>query len=77
MRVLRPIVQISTLPVLDAGKQLTLSNPIAAQFVGHDHPRDILRAFQQAFEETLCGFAIAPGLDQNVQHNAILIDGAP
>ena len=57
MRVLRPIVQISALPVLDAGKQLTLSHAIAAQFVGHDHPRHILQALQQPFEEALRGLA--------------------
>ena len=72
MRVLRPVIQISTLSVLDAGKQLTLSNPIAAQFVGDDHPRHVVQALQQAFEEALDGFGVVPGLNQNVQHNAIL-----
>ena len=37
MRVLGPIIQISTLSMFDAGKQLTLSNAIAPQLVGHDH----------------------------------------
>ena len=75
MRVLRPVIQISTLSVLDAGKQLTLSNPIAARLVGRDHPRDVVQAFQQAFEEALDGFGVVPGLNQNVQHNAIRIEG--
>jgi hypothetical protein len=36
MRILGPIVQISALSVLDAGKQLTPSDTIAPQLVGHD-----------------------------------------
>jgi hypothetical protein len=39
MRVLRPIVQILDLSVLDARKQLTLSDAIAPQFAGHNLPR--------------------------------------
>ena len=43
VRVLGPIVQISALSVLDAGKQMTLSDAIALQLVGHDYPRYILQ----------------------------------
>ena len=35
MRVLGPIVQISALSVLDAAKQLTLSDAMAPQLLGH------------------------------------------
>jgi hypothetical protein len=42
MGVLGAIVQILALSVLDARKQLTLSDAVAAQLVGHDHPRRIL-----------------------------------
>ena len=77
MRVLGPIVQISALSVLDAGKQLTLSDAIAPQLVGHDHPRHVLQTLQKPPEEALRGVGIAPGLNEDVEHNAILIDGAP
>ena len=77
MRVLGPIVQISALSVLNAGKQLTLSDAIAPQLVGHNHPRHILQTLQQPLEEALRGVGIAPGLNEDVEHNAILIDGAP
>jgi hypothetical protein len=36
----------------------------------------ILRAFQQPPEETLCCFGIPPWLNEDVEHNAILIHGA-
>ena len=75
MRVLGPIVQISALSALNAGKQLTLSDPIAPQLVGHGHPRYILQTLQKLHEKALCGVGIAPGLNEDVEHNTILIDG--
>jgi len=75
MRVLGPIDQISAFLVLDARKRLTLRNAIAPQFVGHNHPRHLLQARQQPSEEALRGVCIAPGLNEDVEHNAILIDG--
>jgi len=77
MRVLGPIIQISALSVLNAGKQLTLSDAIAPQLVGYDHPRCIVQALQKPLEEALCGVGIAPGLNEDVEHDAILIDGTP
>ena len=73
MRVLGPIVQISALAVLHAGKQLTLSHAIAPQFVGHDHSRHIVQALQTSPEEALCGVGIAWRLNENVECNAALI----
>ena len=63
--------------MLDTGKQMTLSDAVASQLVSHDHPRQILQAFQQSSEEALGGVGIAPGLNEDVEHNAILIDSAP
>ena len=77
MRVLGPIVQISALSVLDAGKQLTLSDAIAPQRVGHDHPGYILQTLQKLLAEALRGVGIAPGLNEDVEHNALPIDGTP
>jgi hypothetical protein len=53
MRVLGSIIQISALPMLDAREQLSLSDTIAPQLIGHDHPRFILQTLQQPFEEAL------------------------
>ncbi len=76
MRVPGPNVQVSALSVLDAGKQLTPSDAIAAQLVGHDHPRDVLQALQKPSEEALRGVGVAPGLNEDVEHNAILMGRA-
>ena len=56
---------------------MTLGDAIAAQLVGHNHPRFILQTRQQPFEEAFRCLAIAPGLNEDIEHNAILIDGAP
>jgi hypothetical protein len=36
-----------------------------------------LETLQQTCEESLCGFGIAPRLNEDVEHDAILIDGSP
>ena len=59
------------------GQQLALCNAVTSQFIGHDHARHVLKAFQQPSEETLCCFGIPPWLNQDVEHNALLIHGAP
>jgi hypothetical protein len=46
MRVLGPIVQIAALSVLETGKQSTLSDAIALQLVGPDHPWYISQTLQ-------------------------------
>jgi hypothetical protein len=77
MRVLGSIIQISALPMLDAREQLSLSDTIAPQLIGHDHPRFILQTLQQPIEEALRRLGIAPGLNKDVEHNSMLIDGPP
>jgi hypothetical protein len=65
------------LSVLDVWKQLTSSDAIAPQFVRHDHSRDVLQTLQNLSEEALRGVGIAPGLSEDIEHNAILISGNP
>ena len=36
----------------------------------------ILQTLQQSLEEPLCSVCITPGPNEDVEHNAILIDGA-
>lgn len=54
-----------------------LSHAIAAQLVGHDYPRLVLQSRHEPFEETLCRIGIAPGLNENIADNAILINSSP
>jgi hypothetical protein len=54
-----------------------LSDAIAPQLIGHEHSRHILQTLQQPLEEALRGVGIAPRLNENVEHDAILVDGTP
>ena len=63
--------------MFNPGKQLALGNAVASQLIGHDHARDILKALQQPSKEALRGFGVSPWLNQNVEHNAVLIHGTP
>ena len=77
MRVLGAVVQIPALSVFDAGKQMALRGAVASRLVGHDHPRHILQSLQQSSEETLGSVGITPILNQNVEHDSVLIHRAP
>jgi hypothetical protein len=61
--------------MLNLGKKLAVCHAIASQLVGHDHARYILKAFQQPSKESFGGFGIPPWLNEDVEHNAVLIHG--
>ena len=77
MRVLRSIVQVAALAMFDIGHQRTLRRAIAAQLVGDEDPRHILQTLQQPLEEALRRPSIAAAQYQDVEHDPVLIDGAP
>jgi hypothetical protein len=76
MWVFSAVVQISALPMPNLRKQLALSHAVASQLIGHDHARYIFKALQQASEESLCGFGIPAWLNENVEHDTLLIHRA-
>jgi hypothetical protein len=53
MRVLTPIIEIAALPVFHPRQDLPLGHTIALQFIGDDHPGDILTALEELAEELL------------------------
>ena len=74
MRVLGAIVEIPRLPVGHRPHELAVSNPVAGQFVGHQHARHIPQALEQFTEEPLGCFGVSPRLHQHVQDVAVLVD---
>ena len=58
-------------------KQLALGDAVASQLISHDHAWHVLKTFQQAAKEALRGFGVPPWLNQDVEHNAVLIHGTP
>jgi hypothetical protein len=58
-------------------KQLAPGDTVASQLISHDHAWHVLKAFQQPSKEALRGFGVPPWLNQDVEHNAVLIHGTP
>jgi hypothetical protein len=58
-------------------KHLALSHTVASQLIGYDHPRHILKAFQQPSKEPFGGFVIPSRLNEDVEHEAVLIHSTP
>src|ERR1700693_5512226 len=77
MRILSTIVQISTLAVLHVGKDQAFRSAVASQLVRHNHPRHILQTLQQPLEEALGSFGVTSFLNEDIEHNAVLVHGTP
>src|SRR3954453_2305575 len=63
--------------MLNRGHHLSLRSAIARQLVRDHHTRHAGLALQQLPEQALGGPLVAPALDENVEHNPILIDSPP
>jgi hypothetical protein len=77
MRVLSPVVQVSTGSMPHIGQYLTMRNPVAAQAIGDDTLRLVLQADEQALEEALGRRRVPPVLHQDVEHDTVLVHRAP
>ncbi len=77
MGVFRPVVEPSVLPMLHTWHDLLLCSGVAAQFIGNEHPWNILTASQKFAKELRGGGFVAATLDQNVENISLLIDRAP
>ena len=61
----------------NAGHYYTFGGCIATQFVSNDHARASARGAQQFTEEPLCSEAVALGLNENIDDDAVLIHCSP
>ena len=76
VRNLRPIVQTLVSPMLSVRQHPPNRWPVACQLMGDHHARFITGAVNNLTQEALGCLLIAPRLDEDVQHYAILIDGS-
>jgi hypothetical protein len=72
MRVLTPVVEITTLAMLHPGQYLTLGRAIAFELIGNEHAGHIAQALEQLFEELLGGLLVAPTLHQDIAEAAAI-----
>lgn len=63
--------------MLDRGQHLAVSNAVAGQLVGDDHPRRILQALEQLAEKLLGRQRVSVGPHQHVENVAVLVDRPP
>jgi hypothetical protein len=77
MRVLTPVVEVTTLPVFDPGQDLALGRAVALELIGDNNAWHVLEPFEQLAKELLGGVLIAPALEQDIKDVVVLIDGAP
>src|SRR3954471_16561380 len=64
-------------PMLDRGHHLVFRGAVADQLVrDHDTRRPHL-PLQKLAKQTLGGLLVPPALDENVEHNPILVDSPP
>src|SRR4051794_24105579 len=73
MGVLRPVIQAFVPPVLDRGHHLSLGGAVAGQLVRDHDTRGPALLLEQLAEQALGGLFVPPPLDQDVEHEAILV----
>jgi hypothetical protein len=77
VRVLGPVVEPSVATVLDPGHHLAPGRTVARELVRDHHPRRPPLALQQLAQQALGRPLVAPALNQDVEDEPGLIDGAP
>jgi hypothetical protein len=77
MGVLRAVIEIAVLPVFDTGQALPLCRPIAFEFIGDEHPWDVLASFEELAEELLGRVLVPSALHEDIEDSAVLIHGPP
>jgi hypothetical protein len=77
MRELGPIIFVLRRAVHDRWHHATVGRGVAAELIRDHSARCPALPFQQLPEEALGGSAITPGLHEDVDHVAVMIDRAP
>src|SRR3954452_14534462 len=77
MGILRPVVQAFMSSMLDPRHDLLLCGPVARQLVCDHNTGRAHLLLQKLAKQTLGGLLVAPALDQNVEHDPILVHGPP
>src|SRR5437762_8852881 len=77
MGVFGPVIEALVLPMLDPGHDLPLGRGVALQLVGDEHTRGSTLLLEELAEQAFGGLLVAPALDENVENEAVLVDGTP
>jgi hypothetical protein len=77
MGVFRPVIEALVLPMLDPGHDLPLRRGVALQLVGDEHTRCSTLVLEELAKQAFGGLLVAPALDENIENEAVLVDGTP
>jgi len=75
MGVFGPVIEALVLPMLDPGHDLPLGRGVALQLVGDEHTRGSTVLLEELSEQALGGLLVAPALNQDIENEAMLVDG--
>src|SRR5271166_6703754 len=75
MGVFGPVIEALVLPMLDPGHDLPLGRGVALQLVGDEHTRGSTLLLEELAEQAFGGLLVAPALDENIENEAVLVDG--
>src|SRR5690242_20642386 len=77
MGVFGPVVEALVLAMLDPGHDLPLGRGVAFQLVGDQHTRGSTLLLEELAQQPFGGLLVAPALDENIENQAVLVDGTP
>ena len=77
MGVFGPVIETLVLAMLDPGHDLPLSRGAALELVGDEHTRGSTLFLEELSEQAFGGLLVAPALNQDIENEAMLVDGTP
>jgi hypothetical protein len=77
MGVFGAVIEALVLSMLDPGHDLPLGRGVAFQLVGDEYTRGSTLLLEELAEQALGGLLVAPALDENIENEAVLVDGTP
>src|SRR5438067_9507719 len=75
MGVFGPVIETLVLTMLDPGHDLPLGSGVALQ--RDEHTRGSTLLLEELAEQAFGGLLVAPALDENIENEAVLVDGTP
>src|SRR5271169_596355 len=77
MGVFGPVIETLVLAMLDPGHDLPLGRGVALQLVGDEHTRGSTVLLEELSEQAFGSLVVAPALNQDIENEAMLVDGTP
>ena len=77
MRIFRPVVQSFVSSMHGVGQQFSARRDVTGKPVRYHHARRIPRASQQLLKKPSGSLLVSTRLNKDIEHTAILVNGAP